>query len=351
MGEQPSIAARARAWLARLRPGGAASDGERRRHPALREAIDLVVTGTEPRLRGVSNYGRKLAPAVARMLEYFDACGAWLAAPVAVSAAAWSADPLVRTLFASPGELQELFSASKELRAFFQAHPECPEAYVGLGATRVERRTLGMALSGEVLQREVAQTLVSFADYRVFGACASEAELRRSVERRGFGFLIGEALEQIVEEQNCRLGLEHEQHMLDLKLKALEHKRGAADSLLGASGELDAQIGELRARAQRGRHTLGEARASLATLEDYVAHICDVLGRPERYMTQERVTLRVNRMNVKVESPDEPGDELTFSEVTIGRRPPRVVVLARYPRADLLPERDRFDEAQRLFGA
>ena len=36
---------------------------------------------------------------------------------------------------------------------------------------------------------------------------------------------------------------------------------------------------------------------------------------------------------------DEAADELTLSEVTIGGRPPRAVVLGRFPRSDLLAAR------------
>jgi len=71
-------------------------------------------------------------------------------------------------------------------------------------------------------------------------------------------------------------------------------------------------------------------------LDDYIAGISTVLADPERYVKRATVQLRINRMNIKVESPDEPADELTFSEVTIGGRPPRVVVLTRFPRSDML---------------
>ncbi|MCK7578055.1 MAG: hypothetical protein MZV65_21450 [Chromatiales bacterium] len=54
-------------------------------------------------------------------------------------------------------------------------------------------------MSGELIQRDVPQTVISFSDYRLFGACDNEQQLRQNIEQRGFGFLIGEALERIVE--------------------------------------------------------------------------------------------------------------------------------------------------------
>jgi hypothetical protein len=81
-------------------------------------------------------------------------------------------------------------------------------------------------------------------------------------------------------------------------------------------------------------------------LDTYITAIAGVLADAERYVKRETVRLRINRMNVLVESADEPADELELSEVTIGNRPPRVVVLVRYPRAELHTERMRLDAAQ-----
>jgi len=137
-----------------------------------------------------SRYSRKLAPAVERTIAYFIECGQWLAAPVEFSARRWAGDPLVRTLFATSAELQRFFSDDPGVRAYFHDHPLADEVYIGLGVTRHERRAFGMAMSGEVMQREVLQTVISFSDYRLFGACDNEQQLRQNIEQRGFGFLI-----------------------------------------------------------------------------------------------------------------------------------------------------------------
>jgi predicted component of type VI protein secretion system len=346
MSPPSSFGTRARAWLARRAARGArpnpACDQQ-----ALQRAIEQVIDGVEPRLRAVPGYTRRLAPAVAHTLQYFDECGAWLAAPVEFSQRAWSDDPLVRALFATAADLQALFSADPALRRFFHEHPECDWAFVGLGVTRQEQKSLGVALDGEVVRREVPQTVVNFIDYRVFGACASEPELRRNIEQRGFGFLIGEALERIVEQQVHRRGLGETRQLLQMRLKALEQKRNAAGALYEASRALDEEIAQLCERLAQAAPP-AETGNGPATLEDYFVPIEAVLAHAEQLVRRETVQLRLNRMNVKVESPDEPGDTLTLSEVTIGRHAPRVVVLGRYPRAELLPERDRLDEAQWL---
>lgn len=347
MNPRPTLIAKTRAWLARLAGGGPAATVPRCDPALLRQAIEQVVDGVDPRLRAVPGYARKLAPPVERTIAYFLECGQWLAPPVEFSARRWAGDPLVRALFATAAELQRFFSDDPGVRAYFHEHPLADEVYVGLGVTRHERHGFGVAMSGEVLQREAPQTVISFSDYRLFGACDSEQQLRRNIEQRGFGFLIGEALERIVEQESRAHDRGQEQQMLELRLRGLMQKRGAMGSLYYESHSgLDDEIAMLRSRLIRERGARVPDRGDATLLEGYLAGISAVLNEPERYVKRATVRLRINRMNIKVESPNLPADELVFSEVTIGSRPPRAVILTRFPRRDLLAARSRLDEAQ-----
>jgi hypothetical protein len=347
MNQHLTLISRARAWLARLAGSGPSATAPRCDPVLLRRAIEQVVDGVDPRLRAVPGYARKLTPAVERTIAYFTECGQWLAAPVEFSTRRWAGDPLVRALFATAAELQRFFSDDPGVRAYFHEHPLADEVYIGLGVTRHERHGFGVAMSGEVIQREAPQIVISFSDYRLFGACDNEQQLRQNIEQRGFGFLIGEALERIVEQERSAHGREHEQQMLELRLRGLTQKRGAMDSLYYEShAGLDDEIAMLRARLMHAREALAPGRGDATVLDDYIAGISAVLADPERYVKRATVRLRINRMNIKVEAPDAPADELTFSEVTIGSRPPRAVILTRFPRSDLLAARSRLDEAQ-----
>jgi len=347
MNPHPTIAARARAWLTRLAGRGQSASAPRCDPALLRRAIEQVVDGVDPRLHAVPGYARKLAPAVARTIAYFIECGQWLSAPVEFSVRSWAGDPLVRTLFVTAAELQRFFGDDPGLRAYFNDHPLADEVYIGLGVTRHERHAFGVAMRGEVIQREVPQTVISFSDYRLFGACDNEQQLRENIEQRGFGFLIGEALERIVEVQSSAPGHEHEKQLLDLRLRSLMQKRSALDSLYNESNAgLDDEIAMLRTGLMREREALAPLNVKTTMLDDYIAGISAVLTDPERYVKRETVRLRINRMNIKVESPDEPADELTFSEITIGGRPPRSVFLTRFPRSDLLAAHSGLDETQ-----
>jgi hypothetical protein len=331
-------------WLARL--FGA--------HPArntdLDAAIEQVIDCTDPRLRLVSGYSNKLRPYVAGALAHMDELTGRIPPTVEISARAWSDDPLVRTLFADVAHMQQLFGASRELREFFHAHPSATEAYVGLGLTRQERKVLGMELAGNLVQREVAQTTVGFNQQLVVGASGSEAELRGKLKLRCLNFLIAEVLGYLAELRSRSSDGEGEHHSLQLWLKAREHERCAVQGLFDTGDALDREIDSLRERLAKGAQLHGEPHAPVATLDESLAQVCAAFESIPQTITLELVRLRINRMNIKVESAGPDADEIVFAEATIGKRPPRTVVLTRVPRDQLLPEEDPVLKGQRLLG-
>jgi hypothetical protein len=331
-------------WFGRLFGGRPARNGE------TENAIALVVESIDPRLRLVSGYSKKLRPCLEGALTHIDGIVRGIPPSVEISARAWSNDPLVRTLFADIAHMRQLFSASRELREFFHTHPLAAEAFVGLGLTREERKVLGMALTGDVLQREVAQITVGFAQPLVVGACESEAELRGKIKLRGLNFLIAEVLIHFAELRAGSANSQGKQQNLQLWLKAREHERDAVQGLFDTGEALDHEIDSLRERVTKGARLYGEPQAPIATLDESLAQVCSTLQSAPQALALELVHLRVNRMNVKVEAADAEGDEIAFAEVTIGRHPPRTVVLTRVPRDQLLPEEDPVLKAQRLLG-
>jgi len=304
-----------------------------------------VVDGVDPRLRAVLGYSRKLAPAVERTIAYFIECGQWLAAPVEFSARRWAGDPLVRTLFATGAELQRFFSddpgyarISTTIRWRMRSTSDWRDS------PRAARLRHGDERRGDAARgaADRDQLLRLPAVRRLRQRAAAAPEYRTAWLR----FLIGEALERIVEDQGGTHGREHEKQILDLRLRGLMQKRSALDSLyLESNAGLMTRLPCFAPASCTSARRLPERRQDYAARRLYRRHQRGA-RRPERYVKRATVRLRINRMNIKVESPDEPGDELTFSEVTIGGRPPRAVVLCRFPRSDLLAARTRLDEAQ-----
>ncbi len=75
---------------------------ERERALSRAEAIEEVVSGTEPKLRALSGYDRELGPAVERTLGYIADLIDRLPPPVELSRAAWQRDPHINAFLPRP---------------------------------------------------------------------------------------------------------------------------------------------------------------------------------------------------------------------------------------------------------
>lgn len=156
------------------------------------QAIERAVDRVDPLLRLLPNYRRRLAPAVRHALSHGEALVASLPGPVAVHAHAFSDNPLIHAIFATPDNIAETLSRSQEVKHFLAApHNQMAEAFYGLlGARRREKKVMGTALCGEVIQAETPQTLLYFADHTLRAVGASLDETRRQLRMAGFDSLV-----------------------------------------------------------------------------------------------------------------------------------------------------------------
>jgi hypothetical protein len=96
-------------------------------------------------------------------------------------AATWSRDPALRAFFRCPDGYSAALGRSDNLRTLFDKFPELDEACLILGMAFNEQRVFGMALHGDMVQRDVVQTSVSFSDHRAQICGRDESRLRRVV--------------------------------------------------------------------------------------------------------------------------------------------------------------------------
>jgi hypothetical protein len=249
-----------------------------------------------------------------------------------LSRAAWQDDPHVNAFFGTPDDVRQTLTRSKELREFFRREGGTRKAWALLTLTRQEKRVLGMSLQGDVVQREVPQTSVSFVEPRVLAPAPSEAALRPELKRRALNLFVGHAQGRLADLQGRREGLERERQMLQLRLRALR-TRGESLAAVDDEAEEIASIERALDENARGLEALGGA---VATLDDEVAQVRAVFANPEQHLAMATVAVRVNRMGIKVEGETrDAGSELTLLELSMGPLT-RIATLVRCPREEML---------------
>ena len=84
------------------------------------EALEIIVDGTDPRIRLVSGYKRKLWQAVERSLAYTEQLVEGIPCPIDVGSGRFVSNQYLNAFFASPRDLETTLHQSSELMEFFE---------------------------------------------------------------------------------------------------------------------------------------------------------------------------------------------------------------------------------------
>ncbi|HRX71396.1 MAG: hypothetical protein KDJ22_15475 [Candidatus Competibacteraceae bacterium] len=319
----------------------------------IRSAIERVVDGTDPRLRAVRHYQRKLRDAVEQAIEFVVAFVDTFPPAVELSRRSFTTDPRVRALFASPEQLREVISFSQGMLGYLDQNPgPLPETlYAVLVAERVEKNIIGMDLQGDLMRRDVVQTVVNFHDPRVSLPTDSATESRHNAMNRVFDYLVEIALQRLLSTRSRKQQLEQQQRLL-LQKKAQLYKAStlALEPLMEIRVPAAPDAGALEKQLQEIETELTHIRISSATIENHLAKVAATLREPEKHLRLERVILHLNHMNVKMSANSRHNTNmLEFDEIVLRQDARRFTMLfARFPSSELLPQPDFLEQARRM---
>jgi hypothetical protein len=303
--------------------------------PEVGATLEYLIERIDRRLALVGGCRRTLGRPAQRVLEFGRSLVAQLPAPLPLRSEGWSSEPRLRAFFARPGDIGEVLARSAGVREYFESGHD--EGFAVLGMTRKQTRVLAQALAGEMVQREVPRTSVSFTEHRVSVPCATVEALRTDLERR--------ALDFIAERVAARL------ESLDTDRKALEQERDVLKARLRLAGrgghgvESGTDDAALKASLKKCESRLAELAGGLS---DRVSIVARTLAAPEKELQLAVHTLRLDQMNFIAEAGDTVSAEVTFVEATASAERSRVLVPVQLFRAELAPRRDALADADKL---
>jgi hypothetical protein len=328
---------------------GSGRDAAPYRDELIQRAIERAVDGTDPRLRVLPGYAKKLRSAVTHAVDHVVALVDKLPAPLELDRTKFAADSELIAYFASVTHAQELLAVDPTLNQWLAAPDNAASEHIVmlLLMEQQERHVHGVALEGEILRRDVAQTTVSFAQYRLIDPAAAEETTRQLLKRRAFDHLLALALERITAAHAERDELERERQPLRRKQAALAAGRWAFDDT-GSGTPPDPQV--LQQQLEEIESQLQTLGAGPKLLTAHLDIVVDVLAQAEHNFWLERRPLIVDRMGIQQTQASAlaPQIELTLLRNAAGHS--LVARLVGIARADLPPRRDLLREAQRSLG-
>jgi hypothetical protein len=310
----------------------------------IERAIERVVDGTDPRLRGLGNYRKRLRPAVEQAVVYVIDLVDAMPEPVEISRRAYSTDPRLRAFFVSPTHLQEVIGHSKLVTAFLRevAGPPPDKIFGLLSMDWAEKHVLGIELVGDILRRDVPQVAVSFFNHRFVGPGGSEAETRKQLKLRVFDYLVGEALKSIVTARGKRSELQQQQRLLKHKMNAMKAGDWGLEGMLAATEAEPLDHAALESEIAAIEAELLELGAASVNLDAVFEAVDATLGRPADWISGRELTLNLDASLIKADaSSSRTTRELKLNEIYSCEGARRVVLPGWFPRQDL-PERVDF---------
>lgn len=325
-------------------------DPERLSDETLLRAIDKAVTLTNPRLKIVRSYQERLMPAVEISVRYLRESMLALPPAIRISETQWASEPVLRAFFANAADIPVALSRSHNLRTLFDKFPELDEAYLILGMTYNERHISGMSLHGDVVQRDIAQTVIDFSSPRTRICGHTDAEVRHLLGTQSFEYLVAQAMMEIGETRSERLELEANRALIRARLRLLQQQGPGLGSVFNVAPLNKGVQVRLEAQLLENENQMEEIGSPQLALEAELECLRGVLEHPERYIRFEKTRLRLSTLNVVVdESSTDVASNIAFSMARLDGVPKvrRAFVLGRLARSELPAARINFDDAAR----
>ncbi len=165
-----------------------------------KQIVESFVDASNSKMRAVQGYAHKLREHVRGLHNHVLQIADQIPPPVDLNLGAFATDPLVNALFVNNSDIEKLFNTDPDVNAFWRAHSQyqAPVLYALLTASKSEKGTLGIAMQGDMLIREVPQQVVNFSSHKVHVPCASSAELSVALKEYLFARVVALIKQEMV---------------------------------------------------------------------------------------------------------------------------------------------------------
>jgi hypothetical protein len=320
-------------------------------HPAelITRAIERAVDGTDPRLRALPGYQKKLRGAVVHAVDHVVGLVDGLPAVLDLKPEAYGTDAEITAFFASVEHLREVLECDPELIQWRSAAKNATERSVILLLlmTLEERNVFGAALEGDVLRHDMAQTTVSLSKHRVLDPTATENETRRLLKRRAFDHLLALALGRMATGGAERGELERERELLRRKHAALAAGDWGFDE---RKDDRPSDPRTLQQQLEDIESQLSAPGSGAGLLQAHLDIVVDVLMQAERNFWSARRSLIVDRMGVKQSRASALAPEIGLTVLHNATGQSLVARVDRVAHKTLPERRDLLREAERYLG-
>lgn len=313
----------------------------------VRLAVEQVIAGIDPRLKGISGSRELLGPAVAHALAFAHEAVGHIPSGVLLTPENWGQSSLLQAFFTRPADISEALSASQDLRDFVMlpAASGIDVLYGVVAATCVERNILGHAMEGGMLRQDVVQKTISFSDMRIAGFAANEEGIREKIEDFVLEQLVLAALRDVAYNRQRSEQLAAYRQLLQMRLRLLEQGGTVLNPVLSGERQEATDVARLRSQLAANEAELNAVRQDGVGFESQLNAVVEALRNAEAIIRPKLLDFRLNAMNIIVgeEVADAADIRLVEFSTANPERPRRVGFLVHFPRTAFVEKAVDFD--------
>jgi hypothetical protein len=299
----------------------------------VREATEHVVQLADPVIRQAKRYRQVLHAPITGAMAHFRSLTAAIPGPVALNRNQYHDNPLVKALFASPDELEEVLRLSPEVNRF-RKQGQAGEVMAMMTMQQDERTIFGHKQEGELLVRDVRQQAVSFSDHRIVAVAPDLEATKAGIVNRGLEVMATFAMERITTLRSRKAELQGQREYLKGMMKILGGKSHMQEMFAAPTLKNREELQKVEKALAEVNGELDELQEQIALPEHSLGHLEEIIRRSDVLLRVRNQSLRLNWMNVRVDDPsDREASEITLAEFSIEEVLRRSAVLVTFPLA------------------
>ena len=299
----------------------------RAREQILRQATDMVVEVADPRIRQVGRYRKILRSPMQGAMEYCSTLVDSIPGPVRLSRQQYHADPLVKAIFVSAEELEEVLRLAPE-NSGLPDHKKERDSVALLTMTRKEKTIFKHEQQGDIISRDVKKRTVSFIDHRLVASSATLGKTKELLKDRGLEVLATIAMERIASLRGDLAELRERREYLKSMRRMLDGRSRTQELFSRPDHETTEKLRKLKKLIREVEAEVESARQKIERPEDGLALLQGIMDQPGDTLIAHDQTLRLDWMNVLLDNKDDSkGNDISLAELSIKDELQRSAVL------------------------
>ncbi len=289
----------------------------RAREQVVHQATDMVVEVADPRIRQIGRYRKSLRSPMKEAMEYCSSLVDSIPGPVRLSRQQYHADPLVKAIFVSANELEDVLRLAPENSDVSDQEKE-RDSIALLTMTKTEKTIFKHEQQGDIILRDVKKRTVNFIDHRLVAVSTTLTTTQELLKNRGLEVLATIAMERIASLRGDLAELRERRAYLKSMRRMLNGRSRTQELFSHPDHETTEKLRKLKTLIKEVETEVDLTRQKIEMPEDSLAILQEIIDKPENTLIANKQTLRLDWMNVLLSGKDHSkGNDISLAELSI----------------------------------